>query len=49
VNTPNTLPCSDDDRCTTMDGCRGGMCAGMPVICPPGQVCRPQNGMCRDP
>ena len=40
VNTPNTLPCSDGDACTTGDTCGGGTCnPGGPTNCDDGNLC----------
>ncbi|MBM4354309.1 MAG: hypothetical protein FJ109_11020 [Deltaproteobacteria bacterium] len=38
VNTPNTLPCDDGNKCTTMDTCAAGACVGGPAL-----VCDDKN------
>src|SRR5439155_7441432 len=45
--------CSDNNACTNMDACKGGVCTpGSPVMCPPADqchlagVCDTTTGMC---
>ncbi len=45
---PNTAPCDDTNPCTDGDQCAEGTCAGTPVACPPGLVCDPVDGQCRE-
>ena len=38
--------CDDGDLCTILDICSNGGCFGTPMLCPPGEVCDPQFGVC---
>ncbi|MCP3140874.1 Ig-like domain-containing protein [Pyxidicoccus xibeiensis] len=50
---PNGTTCSDDNACTRVDTCQGGVCTGaQPVVCNapdachPGETCNPSTGVC---
>jgi hypothetical protein len=38
-NDPNTLPCSDDNACTSGDICSDGACSGVDIDCDDGNDC----------
>lgn len=38
--------CDDGDPCTQGDGCFGGECAGVPIVCPMCEICKPEAGGC---
>jgi hypothetical protein len=46
--TNNTSDCDDANLCTENDVCRDGWCEGTPIECPPGQVCDPADGICKE-
>jgi len=53
VHTNNDAPCNDGDRCTVVDTCRDGTCAGTPVTCSDDdacngvETCNPATGACQ--
>ena len=46
-HTNNTADCDDGNLCTENDVCQNGVCTGIPIECPPGQVCDPDDGICK--
>ena len=46
---PNGTPCDDDDRCSTVDTCRDGVCTGsVPLDCSTTNPCRIATGCAPD-
>ncbi|MGH7893109.1 MAG: hypothetical protein ACREQL_00485 [Candidatus Binatia bacterium] len=44
THTNNTVPCSDNNECTTNDRCQGGACAGgPPPVCSDNNVCTDED------
>lgn len=43
----NAADCDDGDACTEDDVCADGVCSGIPLVCPEGQECKAESGLCR--
>lgn len=39
LNAPDLTPCSDGLQCTTSDGCKDGLCVGLPLACTDDNAC----------